>query len=160
MGTSGIQKKGLLNPVHKSTQCADHNCSSHPPRQSSVKMIPPLDDRVLQERNLHERYQLSDDVLDLFRAYGEHHRGVEPPEALGRRLRTSMHMRTCTYTISSLALAMQKNPTPECMAECNEIIACCTQMLNIASESESDPPLSPHPPKYTHSFPFTCFRGF
>jgi hypothetical protein len=43
-------------------------------------------------------------------------------------------MRTCTDTISSLAVAMQENPTPECIAECSEIITCCTEMLNIASE--------------------------
>lgn len=98
-------------------------------------MYPPLDDRVLQERSLHERYQLSDNVVGLFRVYGEHHRGLEPPEALGRRLRTSTLMRTCTDTISFLAVAMQKNPAPECMAECSEIIACCTEMLNIANES-------------------------
>lgn len=66
-------------------------------------------------------------------------------------------MRTCTNTISSLALTMQRNPTPECMAECNEIIACCTEMLNIASESYSDTTISPRP-KHTHSFPSTHFR--
>ncbi|KAG8161462.1 hypothetical protein KVR01_008449 [Diaporthe batatas] len=101
-------------------------------------MNPPLDDHVLQARNLHERYQLSDKVVDLFRVYGEHHRGVESRGTMGRRLRTSTLMRTCTDTISSLALAMQNNPTPECMAECNEIIACCTEMLNIANESSQD----------------------
>lgn len=97
-------------------------------------MAPTLDDTILKMRNLHQRYSLSKNVLELFRAYGEHCRGAEPPSALGRRLRTSTLLRTCTDTISSLTVAIQKNPTADCIAECSEIITCCTEMLNFASE--------------------------
>lgn len=97
-------------------------------------MGPPLDDYTLKMRNLHQRYGLSENVLELFKAYGEHHRGVQPPDALGRLLRTSTLMRACTDTITSLTTAMQKNSTPECIGECSEIITCCTDMLIIASK--------------------------
>lgn len=101
-------------------------------------MGPPLDDYTLKMRNLHRRYGLSDNVLELFKAYGEYHRGVESADALGRRLRTSTLMKACTDTITSLATAMQKNPTHECITECSEIITCCSEMLNLASEFASD----------------------
>lgn len=101
-------------------------------------MGPPLDDYILKMRNLHVKYGLSETVLQLFRAYGEHHRGVESPDVLGRRLRTSMFRKACTDTITSLAAAMQKKPTAECIAECTEIITCCSEMLNHASEFGSD----------------------
>lgn len=119
-------------------------------------MSPPLDDYILKMRNLHQRYGLSENVLELFRAYGEHHRGTAPPEALGRRLRTSNLTRACTDTITSLAVAMQKNPTPECIAECSEIINCCSEMLNLASEFGSDywPLLRNPSPMIVH-----CLRG-
>lgn len=97
-------------------------------------MGPPLDDFTLKMRNLHQRYGLSEHALELFRAYGEHHRGIQDPDALGRRLRTSAFMRACTDTITLLTTAMQKNPTPECITECSEVITCCTEMLNLASE--------------------------
>lgn len=103
-------------------------------------MAPRLDDYVLRMRNLHKRYDLSKNVLELFRAYGEHHRGTKSPEELGRWLRTSpLLRRACTDTISSLAAAMQKNPTHECITECGEIITCCTEMLNLASKFGLDP---------------------
>lgn len=99
------------------------------------KMEPKLDEYIIQMRNLHRRYGLSKNVMQLFKAFGEHHRGTSSPEALGRWLRSSPLMRkACTDTISSLAKEIQKNPTPDCIAECGELISSCTDMLNLASE--------------------------
>lgn len=97
-------------------------------------MGPPLDDYTLKMRNLHKRYGLSDSVLELFKAYGEHHRGIHAPDELGRRLRTSTLLKTCTDTITSLTMAMRKNPTPECITECSDIITCCSEILDLASK--------------------------
>lgn len=99
-----------------------------------LKMGPPLDDYTLKMRNLHKRYGLSDSALELFKAYGEHHRGIHAHDELGRRFRTSSLWKTCTDTITSLTTAMQKDPSPECITECSEIITCCSEMLNLASE--------------------------
>ncbi|KAJ0118472.1 hypothetical protein J7T55_009255 [Diaporthe amygdali] len=100
-------------------------------------MAPKLDEYIIQMRNLHKRYGLSKNVMQLFKAFGEHHRGASSPEALGRWLRSSPLMRkACTDTISSLAKEIQKNPTPDCIAECGELISSCTEMLNLANESK------------------------
>lgn len=102
-------------------------------------MVPPrLDSYSMRMRNLHSRYGLSKNVTELFIALDNHRLGVQDSDALGRTLRMSSHMRIlCTDTIASLAEAMQKNPTPDCISECTELIKGCTDMLALASKLTS-----------------------
>ncbi|KUI65039.1 hypothetical protein VM1G_00530 [Cytospora mali] len=102
-------------------------------------MAPRTDSHTLQMKNLHQRYGLSKNIIQLFTALDEHRRGVSDPDALGRRLRMSRQMRkSCTDTISSLADQMQKNPTPACVAECTMLISGCTDMLKLANEPRQE----------------------
>ncbi|ROW14399.1 hypothetical protein VPNG_03978 [Cytospora leucostoma] len=98
-----------------------------------------MDAYSLQMRNLHRRYNLSKGALQLFTALDEHRNGPKDPDALARMLRMSPHMRqACTDTISSLAEAMQKQPTPDCIRECTELITCCTDMLALANQPKKE----------------------
>lgn len=97
-------------------------------------MAPLFDDYIIRLKNLHNRYKLSQTVMGLFRALGEHRRGYDP-DALGRLMRMSPGMRkACTDTISQLAKAMQKDLSPSTIAECTELIQNCTDMLAMASK--------------------------
>lgn len=94
-----------------------------------------MDAYSIKMRNLHRRYNLSKNVLRLFDALDEHRRGARDPDALARQLRLSPQMRqTCLDTIASLAEAMQKKLTPDCLKDCSELISCCADMLALGSE--------------------------
>lgn len=97
-------------------------------------MAPLLDDYTIRLRNLHKRYKLSQTVMGLFKALGEHRRGYDP-DALGRLMRMSPGMRkACTDTISQLAKVMQNDQSHSTVAECTELIQNCTEMLALASK--------------------------
>ncbi|KAK7733945.1 hypothetical protein SLS53_008097 [Cytospora paraplurivora] len=98
-----------------------------------------MDAYSIQMRNLHRRYNLSKNALRLFTALDEHRNSPRDPDALARLLRMSPHMRqACTDTISLLAGAMLKTPTPECIRECTELITCCTDMLALANQPNKE----------------------
>ncbi|KAF3770120.1 hypothetical protein M406DRAFT_224830, partial [Cryphonectria parasitica EP155] len=88
---------------------------------------------TIQMRNLHKRYNLSPEIMALFRKMGDHHHGYEDPDALGRLMRMSLNARkTCTDTISHLAKAMQKKCDQSTISECTELIQGCTELLSLA----------------------------
>lgn len=106
-----------------------------------------MDIYTIQMKNLHKRYGLSKNMMLLLTELDTHRYGTKDPEALGRWLRMNLRMRkACTDTITSLAEAMQKNPTPDCVAECTSLITCCADMLKLASKS------------VVLGFPFFLFR--
>lgn len=97
-------------------------------------MAPPLDAYMIRMKNLHNRYSLPSSAMTLFGALGEQQRGYDP-DALGRLMRMSPGMRkACTDTISQLAMVMQRNQDSSTIAECTELIKCCTEMLALASK--------------------------
>ncbi|ROW12305.1 hypothetical protein VMCG_00283 [Cytospora schulzeri] len=107
-------------------------------------MAPRTDPYTIRTKNLHQRYGLSKNFMQLLASLQDHRRGIGDPDALGRWMRMSHQMRkTCTDTISCLAESMQKNPTPDCVAECTSLISSCTELLKFANE-----------PKKETSFPF------